>query len=187
MSTFDNIGMNLGSTIVQEQRHAELMCTRFNLDRIRFTNSGTEANLHALNGARRFTGRDKIVVFSGGYHGAVLSFGDGTVAFNNVNRSDWVIAQYNNVEAARQSIEQTEGVAAVLVEAMQGAGGCILGTSDFLHAIQDSARKVGAVFILDEVCVHHLVPSLTINRDIHLLPGHDKPTSTRRNSDSAQP
>lgn len=158
VSTFDNVGMTLGSTIVQEQKHAALMCSRFKIDRVRFTNSGTEANLHALNGARRFTGRNKVVVFSGGYHGAVLSFGDGTVAFNNVNRDDWVIARYNDVEAARRAIEGTSDVAAVLVEGIQGAGGCISASTEFLHAIQASAKKIGAVFILDEVMTSRLAP-----------------------------
>lgn len=158
VSTFDNVGMTLGSTIVQEQKHAALMCSRFNIDRVRFTNSGTEANLHALNGARRFTGRNKVVVFSGGYHGAVLSFGDGTVAFNNVNRDDWVIARYNDVEAARHAIEDTNDVAAVLVEGMQGAGGCISASKEFLQAIQASAKKAGVVFILDEVMTSRLAP-----------------------------
>lgn len=158
ISTFDNVGMTLGSTIKQEQKHAALMCSRFNLDRVRFTNSGTEANLHALNGARRFTGRDKVVVFSGGYHGAVLSFGDGTVSFNNVNRDDWIIARYNDVEAAKKAIEETTDLAAVLVEGMQGAGGCIPATEEFMHVVQESAKKVGALFILDEVMTSRLAP-----------------------------
>ena len=41
---------------------------------MRFTNSGTEANLMALSAARAFTGRDRVLVFRGGYHGGVLTF-----------------------------------------------------------------------------------------------------------------
>lgn len=136
LSTFDNVGLNLGSTIAQEHKHAALLCERFGLERVRFTNSGTEANLHALNAAKASTGRARVAVFSGGYHGAVLSFGDGKVAPNNVDKESWVIAKYNDVESAKTVIEGTSDLAAVLVEGMQGASGCISGTKEFLHQIQ---------------------------------------------------
>lgn len=71
---------------------------------MRFANSGTEANMHAFNAARVFTGKNKIAVFCGAYHGAVFSFGSGKVAPNAVNRDDWVIGKYNDVESARAVI-----------------------------------------------------------------------------------
>lgn len=140
VSTFDNVGMNLGATIVQEQKHAALLCERFALERVRFANSGTEANLHALNAAKAFTGKSRVAVFCGAYHGAVLSFGDGKAAPNNVDKESWVIGKYNDVESAKAVIEGTPGLAAVLVEGMQGAGGCINGTKEFLHQIQVSRQ-----------------------------------------------
>ncbi|KAH8771079.1 putative glutamate-1-semialdehyde 2,1-aminomutase [Diaporthe sp. PMI_573] len=158
VSTFDNVGLNLGSTTSQEHKYAALICERFNLERVRFANSGTEANMHAFNAARVFTGKNKIVVFSGGYHGAVFSFGSGKVAQNAINRDDWVIGKYNDVQSAKAVIEETPGVAAVVVEAMQGAGGGISGTEEFLFQIQESAKKIGAVFILDEVMSSRLAP-----------------------------
>lgn len=160
INTLDNVGLNLGANTTQEQKHAALICQRFNLDRVRFTNSGTEANLHALNAAKAFVGggKSKVIVFNWGYHGAVLMFGHGQPAPNNVNKGDWVIGRYNNVESTKRLIEETEGLAAVLVEPMQGAGGCIPGTREFLFQIQESAKKVGAVFILDEVMTSRLAP-----------------------------
>ena len=140
IDTITNVGLNLGSTIAQEAEHANLICSRFHLDRVRFTNSGTEANLHALAGARKFTGRRKVVVFSGGYHGGVFGFWDG-VQENGVDQHEWVVGRYNDVEGAQRLIEQ-EDIAAVLVEGMQGAGGAILGTEQFLLQIQKSAKKV---------------------------------------------
>lgn len=134
------MGLNLGSTISQEALHAGLICSRFGLEKIRFTNSGTEANLHALAGARYLTGKRKVVVFTGGYHGGVLGFWDG-IQENNVDKSDWVVGKYNDVKGAEQLIEQDD-IAAVLVEGMQGAGGCISGTKEFLMQIQESAAKV---------------------------------------------
>lgn len=181
VSTFDNVGLNLGSTTSQEHKYAALICERFNLERVRFANSGTEANMHAFNAARVFTGKNKVAVFNGAYHGAVFSFGSGKVASNAVNRDDWVFGKYNDVESAKAVIEETPGLAAVVVEAMQGAGGGISGTEEFLHQIQvrqrsryllyllpyactnkiqqESSRKVGAVFILDEVMTSRLAPN----------------------------
>ncbi|KAH6656257.1 pyridoxal phosphate-dependent transferase [Truncatella angustata] len=158
ISTFDNVGLSLGSTTVQEQKFAELICARFGLERLRFTNTGTEANLHALNGVKKFTGRRKVLVFCGGYHGAVLSFGDGKVAENNVDRDDWVIGKYNDIEATRSLIKNTPDLAAVLVEGMQGSGGCLRGTKEFLCTIQEEAKSAGVVFVLDEVMTSRIAP-----------------------------
>ena len=96
--------------------------------------------MHAFNAARVFTGKNKIAVFSGAYHGAVFSFGSGKVASNAVNRDDWVIGKYNDVGSAKAVIEETPGLAAVVVEAMQGAGGGISGTKEFLFQIQVRQR-----------------------------------------------
>ena len=158
VSTFDNVGMSLGSTTVQEQKYAAFLCERFRLDRVRFTNSGTEANIHAINGAKHFTGRSKVAVFRGGYHGAALSFATAEIAPNTMNKGYFVVGRYNDVQSARNIIEGTSDLAAVVVEAMQGSGGCIPGDADFLHQIQETARRVGAVFILDEVMTSRLAP-----------------------------
>lgn len=141
LTTVTAVGLNLGATIAQEHVHASAMCERFGLDRVRFTNCGTEANLHALAGARAFTGKRKVVVFAGGYHGGVLMFGGGVPAVNNVDRDDFVIARYNDVASAQAAIAQ-EGVAAVLVEGMQGGPGAVPGTRAFLKGIEAAAKEV---------------------------------------------
>ncbi|KAI1879884.1 hypothetical protein JX265_001505 [Neoarthrinium moseri] len=169
ISTFDNVGLSLGSTTTQEYKHAELICSRFGLERLRFTNTGTEANLHALNGVKKFTGRRKVLVFCGGYHGAVLSFGDGKVAENNVDRADWVVGKYNDVESTRTLIQNTPDLAAVLVEGMQGSAGCIRGTRDFLLTIQEESKKAGVIFMLDEVMTSRIHPG-GIQRLLDLKP-----------------
>ncbi|KAK5987337.1 putative aminotransferase [Cladobotryum mycophilum] len=145
-----NIGLNVGATTHQEQIFAREICQRFQLERLRFANSGTEANLHALAAARLFTKKRKVVAFGGGYHGAVLGFAGGKPAANNVDRDDWIVARYNDLKSATDAIN-SEDVAAVLVEGMQGAGGCIVGTKEFLTGLQHAASKAGVLVILDEV------------------------------------
>ncbi|CAE7012068.1 hypothetical protein P3342_003549 [Pyrenophora teres f. teres] len=158
IDTISNVGLNLGGTTRLEMRHAELICSRYKLDLVRFCNSGTEANLHAIQGAKKFTGKRKIVVFSGGYHGGCYTFPGDQPAENCVDQNDWIIAEFNDIEDTRRKIEESSDVAAVLVEGMQGRGSCLVGTHEFLHQVQESARKVGAVFILDEVQTSRLAP-----------------------------
>ncbi|RAO69065.1 uncharacterized protein BHQ10_005077 [Talaromyces amestolkiae] len=107
--------------------------------------------------ARYFTGKRKVVAFTGGYHGGVLTFHD-KPAVNTINDTDFVVIEYNNTAAAIRAIEGDPDVGTVLVEAMQGAAGCILGTEEFLYALQASTRKMGAVLIIDEVLTSRLSP-----------------------------
>lgn len=75
----------------------------------------------------------------------MLGFAGGKPAANNVDLDDWIVAKYNDLDGATRAI-QDEGVAAALLEAMQGAGGCIVATEEFLKAIEDAARKVSSPF-----------------------------------------
>jgi glutamate-1-semialdehyde 2,1-aminomutase len=147
--------LNLGANNAKEAEYAALLCSRFKLDQIRFCNSGTEANLHALAAARHFTKKRKIVVFAGGYHGAVLTFSGGYAAPNNVDPQDWIIARYNDIESAQDAIRR-EDVAAVLLEGMQGAGGAIPASAEFLYTVQDTAKECSVLVILDEVMTSRL-------------------------------
>ena len=136
-----NFGLSLGATNADEQRYAGLLCARFGLDRLRFTNSGTEANLHCIAAARRYTGRRKVVVFRGAYHGSVLAFATGCAA-NNVDPGDWIVVQYNDVAALRRAFEGRNDIAAVVVEGMQGSAGCIPASPEFLGTIRELTTKV---------------------------------------------
>ncbi|KAF7544074.1 hypothetical protein G7Z17_g10235 [Cylindrodendrum hubeiense] len=150
-----NTGMNIGATTAQEQIFARELCRRFHLEHIRFANSGTEANLHALAAARAFTKKRKVVAFGGGYHGGVIGFAGDKPGANNVDREDWIVAKYNDLESARSAIS-SDGVAAVIVEGVQGAGGAITGKPEFLRGIQEAAAKAGVLVILDEVMTSRL-------------------------------
>ncbi|GLI75258.1 hypothetical protein PoHVEF18_003511 [Penicillium ochrochloron] len=157
ISTVRQRGLNLGATTAIESEFAQEICRRFSsIERLRFCNSGTEANLYAISVARQATGLSKIIVFSGGYHGGILKFLHG-VSANNVDKENWIIGKYNDVEGTRNLIYENKGkAAAVLVEGMQGAGGCIPGSPEFLHTIQTTAKENGLIFILDEVMTSRL-------------------------------
>ncbi|KAM0459117.1 hypothetical protein ACHAO4_002508 [Trichoderma viride] len=157
-NVLNNVGLNVGATTPQEQLFARELCQRFGLERVRFTNSGTEANLHALAAARLITKKRKVVVFNKGYHGGVLIFWGGKPAPNNVDPDDWIIVKYNDLDAAVKAI-QSEGVAAVLMEGMQGNGSCLCATPEFLTGVQDAAAKAGVLFILDEVMTSRISAS----------------------------
>jgi glutamate-1-semialdehyde 2,1-aminomutase len=146
-TTLDTVGINLGATIQQETTYAATICARFGLERVRFCNSGTEANLHALNAARAFTGKRKIVAFSGGYHGGVFTFADGEPAAGTVDRDDWVVAEFNDCESVRRAVAM-EGVAAVLVEGMQGSAGAVAGTHEFLKTVESVCKEVSVWWFL---------------------------------------
>lgn len=151
-------GLVLGGPNTYEARFAELMCRRFPaVERVRFCNSGTEANLMNLCLARAVTGRPAILAFDGGYHGGVLSFASGGSPINAP--FDTVIAAYNDTEVTRDLISRHAArLAAVIVEPMTGAGGCIEAATGFLHMLREETARHGIVLIFDEVMTSRLAP-----------------------------
>lgn len=151
-------GINLTGHNLLEGQLAENICERFpQVQQLRFTNSGTEANLMAITAALQFTGRSKIVVFSGAYHGGVLGFGaqpaPTTVPY------DFIVLPYNDEVAAREAFSsQGEQIAAVLVEPMLGAGGCIPATPVFLQTLRRLCTEANALLMIDEVMTSRLAP-----------------------------
>jgi len=149
-------GVDLCGHTVVEAELAREICDRFpSIKLVRFTNSGTEANLMALAAAAAFTGRRRILVFEGGYHGAVLSFARGRSGINVPH--DFIVSTYNDIAGAERLIE-TDGdeFAAILVEPMLGSAGCIPGDRRFLEALRHASSACGAVLIFDEVMTSRL-------------------------------
>lgn len=152
-------GIVLGAPNRYEVELAELVCARFpSVERVRFCNSGTEANLMALGLARAATGREKVLVFEGAYHGGLLMFKEGESVSVNAPYP-FVFAPYNDAGAAVAAIER-EGadLAAVLVEPMMGSAGCIAGDPEFLGALREAAGRQGALLVFDEVMTSRLGP-----------------------------
>ncbi|MET0908341.1 MAG: aspartate aminotransferase family protein, partial [Ilumatobacteraceae bacterium] len=149
-------GWAIGATHPLEIELAELVCERFaSIEQVRFTNSGTEANLMAIGAATHHTGRTRVVVFEEGYHGGVLSFAHGVGALNVP--FDVGVLPYNDVAALTRFFESDGGeIACVLVEPMQGSGGCVVATPEFLDAVRALTVATGAVLIFDEVMTSRL-------------------------------
>jgi glutamate-1-semialdehyde 2,1-aminomutase len=124
---------------------------------VRFTNSGTEANMMALAAARCFTGRAKIMPMEGGYHGGTLYFSHGASPVNAP--FDCVMGHFNDVEATRKLIAaNADELAAVILEPMLGGGGGISASPAFLAMLREETAKRGIVLIFDEVMTSRLHP-----------------------------
>jgi len=151
-------GIVLGAPNRYEAELARLMCARFpSLDMVRFCNSGTEANLNALSAARTATGRSHVMVFEGAYHGGMLSFAHGTSPMNVP--FPYVFGRYNDLERTLSLIERhRDELAAIVIEPMMGAGGCIAAEREFLAGLREAATRYGVILIFDEVMTSRLAP-----------------------------
>lgn len=151
------MGVNLGAQHELEVKFAETVTRRFGLDLVRFTNSGTEANMMALGAARAFTRRAKVLGVKGGYHGGTLYFAASGVSVNAP--FDVVLAPFNDMAATSKLIaEHGEDLAALLIEPMMGGAGCLPADADYLKMLREETAKRGIVLIFDEVMTSRLSP-----------------------------
>jgi glutamate-1-semialdehyde 2,1-aminomutase len=131
---------------------------------VRFVNSGTEAVMSALRLARAFTGRDKIVKFSGGYHGhadmLLVQAGSGAATLGLPDSpgvpaavtADTLSCAYNDLKAVEEIFDRQRGrIAAVIVEPVAGNMGVILPEPGFLQGLRAVTKADGALLIFDEV------------------------------------
>lgn len=151
-------GIVLGGPNRYEGELAAEICRRFpSIDQVRFTNSGTEANLLALAAARLATGRQTVMVMEGGYHGGVLYFGQHKSEINVPG--PWVFGSYNDLEATLAVVEREKAdLAAILIEPMMGSGGGICATKEYLQGLRAACDRHGIVLIYDEVMTSRMGP-----------------------------
>jgi glutamate-1-semialdehyde 2,1-aminomutase len=115
------------------------------LERVRFTNSGTEAVMMAVRGARRFTGRRKIAKLEGGYHGT-------SEDVMGSDHPDLLVLPADDAGAAVSLLERHAGdLAALLVEPVQGSAGMLALEPDYLRALRDATGRLGILLVFDEV------------------------------------
>lgn len=150
-------GIARGGPTEYESEFAELLCARFGFDAVRFSNTGTEANLIALGLARKITGAEEVVVFEGSYHGGVLDFeanGAGQLNIPGCFR----VFPFNSPEVL-DYLGSGRAPAAVLVEPVLGSGGCIAADVGWLREIIRAAQARGVIVIFDEVITARLGPA----------------------------
>jgi glutamate-1-semialdehyde 2,1-aminomutase len=135
-----------------------------NIDKIRFVSSGTEACMSAVRLARGFTNKNKIIKFSGCYHGHSDSFlimaGSGAVTFGSPNSpgvtagtaQDTLLAPYNNIEYVQRLFDQNKNqIAAIIIEPVAGNMGCVPPKEGFLKFLRELCNQHDALLIFDEV------------------------------------
>ena len=151
-------GISFGALNLIEEKFARAVVDRFpSLEQVRFTNSGTEANMMALGLARAYTKKSHILVFRGGYHGAFLTTMDPPSPLNSP--LPLIYGTFNDIEATTEALAGHEGeLAAIIAEPMLGSAGCLSGTPEFLKYLRETADKTGALLIFDEVMTSRLAP-----------------------------
>jgi len=134
------------------------------LEMVRMVNSGTEATMSAIRLARAYTSRDKIVKFTGCYHGhtdsLLVSAGSGALDLGipdspgvlSTNASNTISLPFNNVRALEECFDRYgKDIACIITEPVVGNMGLVLPQSGYLEALRRVTREHGALLIFDEV------------------------------------
>ncbi len=124
------------------------------LTKVFFCNSGTEANENAMRMARMFTGREKVITFSGGFHGRTADAISATFLgkyreLGKPNVPGHVEAEFGNIDSVREVAD--ENVAAIMLEPIQSMAGVRMANADFYRSLRVLCDERGVVLIYDEV------------------------------------
>lgn len=156
---------------------SKLIVERFpSIDLVRYTNSGTEANMHALRIARAYTGKAKIIKTEGGYHGTTDVF-EASVD-PNIKKAgtldqikvipesrgvsanalkDVLVVPFNDIERTKKMIEEHHHeVACMIIEPIMGSAGQITPTMEYLKFLREICTQYNIVLIFDEVVTGRL-------------------------------
>ena len=126
---------------------------------VRFTNSGTEANMYAIRLARTYTGRNTIAKFEGGWHGGYDALHTGVKFPYDIPESagltsgaleDTILLPFNDLEGVKKKLRDKK-VAAIVIEPVLGAGGSIPADKQFLKGLRELCNKRSILLIFDEV------------------------------------
>ncbi|MBD2103430.1 glutamate-1-semialdehyde 2,1-aminomutase [Leptolyngbya sp. FACHB-261] len=158
-------GTSFGAPCLQENILARMVIEAVpSIEMVRFVNSGTEACMSVLRLMRAFTGRDKIIKFSGCYHGHADMFlvqaGSGVATLGlpdspgvpKTTTANTLTATYNDLEAVKALFEQNPNeIAGVILEPVVGNAGFIVPEAGFLAGLRELTREHNALLVFDEV------------------------------------
>lgn len=158
-------GVLYGTPTRHEVKFAKMLKEAMpNLDKVRFTNSGTEAVMTTIRVARAYTGRTKILKFAGCYHGhfdlVLVAAGSGPATLGTPDSAgvpksiaeEVITIPFNNPEAYQDAMERWgDEIAGVLVEPIVGNFGIVEPNEGFLEIVHEIAKDKGALVIYDEV------------------------------------
>jgi len=158
-------GFSFGAPTAAESELAKLVIESVpSIEMVRFVNSGTEATMSALRLARAYTGRHKIIKFSGCYHGhadmLLVQAGSGVATMGLPDSpgvppeatSNTLIAPYNDSAAVEQLFHSyPQEIAAIIVEPVAANMGLVPPLPGFLEALRSLTSQYGALLIFDEV------------------------------------
>ena len=127
------------------------------IEKIKFTVTGSEAIMNAIRIARTYTGRDGLLMMHGGYHGTsepvcVKGAAAPSDGIPSAAQAQTTVIEFNNVNALRQAFERDpNGIAAVILEPIQGVAGLFEPSEGYLRSVIDIAHTYGALVIFDEI------------------------------------
>lgn len=157
-------GYSFGASSKGEIELAKIICDAFeHMDKVRFVNSGTEAVFSAIRLARAFTGNNKIIKFSGGYHGhadaLLVAAGSGLATLSMPGSKgvpeeavkNTLVSEYNNLESVQKHIDQNQDIAAIIIEPIAGNMGVVVPQKEFIDGLNKIANDHKILIIADEV------------------------------------
>jgi glutamate-1-semialdehyde 2,1-aminomutase len=128
---------------------------------MRFCNTGAEATMYLVRLARAFTGKRIVVKMAGGWHGFNTELNKGVHRPFDRTESSGILAEeqehvrtvrFNDLEAAEAEVKRgRRDIAAIFLEPVLGAGGCIPADKDYLRALRELADREGALLAFDEI------------------------------------
>jgi glutamate-1-semialdehyde 2,1-aminomutase len=155
------------TTPIEEKIARKIIQWMPSIEKIRFVSSGTEATMSAIRLARGFTGKNKVIKFTGNYHGhadfLLVQAGSGVIGLSPTSTSagipDLIIQHtlclpYNAIEetyAILNDPQYRHDIAAVIIEPVAANMGVVPAKQEFLDMLRAETEKIGALLIFDEV------------------------------------